>query len=133
MPALNIKPYCIDSNLKAEAVKGNKVNKELLDYLNSEKIKSAIQKIPSEDALFINASYVKRNFEGDYKASNPEIIYIKDYYNLPKPIKHKKLDKNSKEFEIDLEKGLDKKALKKWINKLIPKEKAASENFSCIV
>ena len=103
-----------ENNNFSQVKKGLEVTKELTKYMGTEKIGKRLERIPEQDQLFINTPEIDIE-NGKYTISNPELIYCEDYNNT----QNKKREILT--FEVDIEKGLDKKAIKKWLDKILSK------------
>ena len=103
-------------SIKEAAEKGRNITYEITEFMKTDKIKGILERIPKEDALFIKPSEVKQDLKCGFKASDPELIYCKNYY---KGLSTKNLLKNMKEFTVSIQDGLDKKSLQQWLKNFL--------------
>ena len=87
----------------------HKVCQSLSDFMMTDKMQKRMDKVPSTDVVYLNLPEVEK--DGDvFVATNPGLIYCKDYSQSPSS------KKEFFEYEVDVQKGLDKKAVKKWFD-----------------
>lgn len=107
-------------DIKTQIQKGNEYSKELIQYMNSDKIQNILERMPAKDGFFISVSQVNHLADEKVKVTNPELIYCEDFYNKSQTGKSKKLEMHS--YEVEINKKFSKKDIKKWLTSLFPQQ-----------